>query len=280
MRKDSRVKVAVISFITAMLLLLFFPYFILNNIQLGQFKIVIPEYDRLGTFISGVTAPFLSLAAFVLLYLTYKSQKEELSDSKKILNEQSETQQTQRFETTFFNLLNLHHSIVNSIDLKISVKHTNEWKGEHWFENEEKKGRDCFREFYSAFTKAYNQQKRYSTKWDGTKHILESELVVVKESYNTFFAQHQHDLGHYFRNLYHLVKFIDNSEMKNKQMYVSLVRAQLSSHELLLIFYNCASDFGQKFTQFMPAYHFFKNMPTDLLLESSHKSFYPEKAYQ
>ncbi len=37
------------------LLMLFFPYFKLNNIQIGQFKIIIPDYDKLGTFISGVT---------------------------------------------------------------------------------------------------------------------------------------------------------------------------------------------------------------------------------
>jgi hypothetical protein len=252
----------------------------LSNIQVGNYKIVIPEYDKFGTFISGVTAPFLSLAAFVLLYLTYKSQKEELADSKKILKEQNTTQQTQRFETTFFNLLNLHHSIVNNIDLEIKDKHTDEWKGTHWYETEIKKGRDCFLTFYSGFKTAYKKQKANNSRFEGTLLVEDSELLTVKKAYYEFFGKHHYDLGHYFRNLYHLIKFIDKSEMPDKQMYVSLVRAQLSSHELLLIFYNCVSDYGQKFTPYMTTYHFLKNMPTELLLDKSHEDFYESAAFK
>lgn len=61
-------------------IMLLLPYYKLNNKTFGQFKIVIPEYDKLATFISGITAPFLSLAAFILLYLTYKSQRQELAE--------------------------------------------------------------------------------------------------------------------------------------------------------------------------------------------------------
>lgn len=277
-KKDKGLAIAIILLVIA-ILMLFFPYFKLNNIRVGQFKLIIPDYDKLGTFISGVTAPFLSLAAFVLLYLTYKSQKEELADSKKILKEQNTTQQTQRFETTFFNLLNLHHSIVTNIDLEIKEKHTDQWKGTHWYETEIKKGRDCFLTFYSGFKTAYKRNKSNNSKREGTLLVEDTEITTVKKAYFEFFEKHHYDLGHYFRNLYHLIKFIDKSDMPDKQMYVSLVRAQLSSHELLLIFYNCVSDFGQKFTPFMTKYHFLKNMPTELLLDESHENFYDESAY-
>ncbi|MBK8344630.1 MAG: hypothetical protein IPL12_15845 [Bacteroidetes bacterium] len=43
-------------------------------------------------------------------------------------------------------------------------------------------------------------------------------------------------MGHYFRNLYHIIKYIDNSNIENKRTYTNFVRAQLSSHELALIF--------------------------------------------
>lgn len=278
-KKDKGLIIAVTLLVIA-ILMLFFPYFKLNNIQVGNFKIVIPEYDKFGTFISGVTAPFLSLAAFVLLYLTYKSQKEELADSKKILKEQNTTQQTQRFETTFFNLLNLHHSIVNNIDLEIKEKHTDQWKETHWYETEIKKGRDCFLTFYAGFKTAYKKQKSNNSRSEETLLIEDTEIITVKKAYHEFFVKHHYDLGHYFRNLYHLIKFIDKSEMPDKQMYVSLVRAQLSSHELLLIFYNCTSDYGQKFTPYMTTYHFLKNMPTELLLDETHEAFYDGAAYK
>ncbi len=63
-------------------------------------------------------------------------------------------------------------------------------------------------------------------------------------------------------------------------MYVSLVRAQLSSHELLMLFYNCLSDYGKKFKPLIPDYHFLKNMPTELLIKPSHKQLYDEAAYK
>lgn len=279
-RKKDKGLILAVALLVIAILMLFFPYFKLDNIRLGGFHLTIPDYDKLGAFISGVTAPFLSLAAFVLLYLTYKSQKEELADSKNILKEQNLTQQTQRFETTFFNLLNLHHSIVNSIDLEIKEKQVDVSKGTHWDEMEIRKGRDCFRTFYSGFKTAYKRQKDSSPRIESTNLVENAELTIVKKAYNNFFEKHYYDLGHYFRNLYHLIKFIDKSGIDNKQMYVSLVRAQLSSHELLLIFYNCVSDHGKKFKPYMTTYHFLKNMPIEHLTEKSHKSFYDDAAYK
>jgi hypothetical protein len=269
---DLGVRLAIV-LLSIALLMLFFPYFMLDGIKFWKFKLTIPDYDTLGPFIEGITAPFLSIAAFILLYLTYKSQKQELTDSKEILRQQNATQQKQQFETTFFNLLNLHHTIVNSIDLKISTKHTNQWEGKHWYETEIKHGRDCFLTFYEGFETAYKRQKR--------EDLSDKELTIVKKAYYNFFGKHQYDLGHYFRNLYHIIKFIKKSDIQEKQMYVSLVRAQLSSHELLLLFYNCVSDYGLKFKPLISEYHFLKNMPREeYLLDTSHEQFYDSEAYK
>jgi len=252
-------------------IMLFFPYYILNGIGSRRYHVVIPEYNKLATFISGVTAPFLSLAAFILLYRTYKAQRLELADSKLMLKDQLSTMQKQRFETTFFSLLTLHNSIVNSIDL--TVKPIQYVLGDRSSTpNEKKYGRDCFVTFYQGLKIAYHGEKK-------SHNENEDELEIVKNAYFHFFSKHEYDLAHYFRTLYHLIKFIDQSEIQDKQRYVSLVRAQLSSHELLLLFYNCLSVVGTKFKPYMAKYHFLKNMNTDLLLDKSHEIFYDSSAY-
>ncbi|MFK4912057.1 putative phage abortive infection protein [Lactococcus petauri] len=54
------------------------------------------------------------------------------------------------------------------------------------------------------------------------------------------FSKHHNILGNYFRVLYKLIKQIMNSsfDMKQKEEYLGLTRAILSSEELLTIFYN------------------------------------------
>ena len=63
-------------------------------------------------------------------------------------------------------------------------------------------------------------------------------IKVYKEFY---FDDYKQILSHYFRNVYHIYKFIFTSELiekTKKQFYASLVRAQLSSDELYIILYN------------------------------------------
>ncbi|PAM91505.1 hypothetical protein B4N84_28050 [Flavobacterium sp. IR1] len=63
------------------------------------------------------------------------------------------------------------------------------------------------------------------------------------------FKGHSNFLGHYYRHLFHTVKFVanyDESIVKKveKKNYLRLLRAQLSNHEQALLFYNWLSDYG------------------------------------
>ena len=99
----------------------FIPYFKLDGILYGDYVIKIGDYNELGDFVGGITAPFLSMSAFLLLYLTYKSQKAELFETRKTLTEQNATLKKDQFEKTFFSLLNLHHEIISAMDFDSSL---------------------------------------------------------------------------------------------------------------------------------------------------------------
>ena len=180
-----------------------------------------------------------------------KATRKELEGQKEQMIEQNKTLKQQRFENTFFQMLNLHHQIVNSIDLPHPVN---------------LKSRDCFRYLYESF---------YNTMKDRDKSIhfsLEPYLVV--------YHRNESDLGHYFRNLYTITKFINNSEEIEKQKYADILRAQLSSHELLLLFYNCLSDYGnQKFKPLVEEYQLLKNISHKYLVDISHKRAFKSSAF-
>ena len=210
-------------------------------------------------------------------------QREELSETRKVFSIQSETLKKQQFESTFFNLLNLHHDIVNSIDLQSSV---DKYKGleKVWIgglteaQKVEKvieitTGRDCFVKFCKGFRNIYRENKKTN------EDLTEQELC--EKSYQEYYKNHQSDLGHYFRNLYHIFKFIKHSEVDNKKRYTSLARAQLSNDELFLLFYNGSSKHGRdKFLPLIEEFHLLKNLNRNFFIEeNNHQGFYNKSAY-
>jgi hypothetical protein len=61
---------------------------------------------------------------------------------------------------------------------------------------------------------------------------------------------HVSKLSHYVRNLYQLVKFVDDADetlisQEQKYNYATTIRSQLSVHEQLLLFYNAVSVLGK-----------------------------------
>jgi len=77
----------------------------------------------------------------------------------------------------------------------------------------------------------------------------------VKKKYEKFYEDFQDDLGHYFRLLYHLFKMIadrcDGTD-ERKYYYSQLVRAHLSTSELILLAYNCICGEGRhKFVRYL-----------------------------
>ena len=84
---------------------------------------------------------------------------------------------------------------------------------------------------------------------------------VIKFSiYDYYFHVYQSILGHYFRNLYHLVKYADKSPFSQafKNDHVKILRAQLSNYELLLLAYNGLHDYGEAFYPLIEKYELLK----------------------
>lgn len=271
-KKDWGLNVAIALLIIG-ILSLFIPYDRINGVKIGTFTINIDRYNNLGDFIGGVTTPFLSIAAFILLYMTYKSQKKELEESQEILRNQNEVMTKQQFETTFFNMINLHNQIVNQISIICDVH--DEYGNILKTRKETIRGRECFDGFYNIFRSFH---KSFFENPAVPKNPKDDFIDLV---YTEFYEKRQSMLGHYFRNLYHIVKFVDNANIKNKKEYTNILRAQLSKYELLLLYFNCLSRNGsEKFKPLVEKYSLLKNISADNeLLSYDCDSLYSPKAF-
>ncbi len=89
------------------------------------------------------------------------------------------------------------------------------------------------------------------------------------------FSGHASRLGHYFRHLYLAVKHVVQSkvviEYDEKMRYLKIIRAQLSNHEQMLLFYNWISDYGENWendtNQFFTEYRMIHNLWYDNLMK-------------
>ncbi|TDN97822.1 putative phage abortive infection protein [Sunxiuqinia elliptica] len=239
------------------------------------------KFGQFGDFIGGLIGSLWAFSGVILFYVALNEQRKdikinrealkqqisefelqrvELEETRKIFEQQHETQVYQRFENTFFQLLHNHNEIVNSLDLRAIKSHklTNT-------------GRDCFKSFYLNFSTELKDIE--------TSNKREAEVI---NSYIETYNKYEADLSHYFRNLYNIIKFIDNSEIKNKKIYTNFVRAQLSNYELIFLFYNCLSKNGiDKFKPLVEKYSLLKNINKSQLFEGHvFISKYKEKTFK
>lgn len=255
---------------------------------LGQFG------DMFGAANSLFSAfAFAGVIYTILLQRTeLQLQRQELEDTraeirgqKEQLQAQNITMRRQVFESSFFALLGAYQDNIKLLDIRSYKDHS-----------VIRQGKDCFESFFNNSVKS--AFKRLSKGENGftnselnfrIEKILNqpeyTELTILRGgvdnnatySYVYFFLEHQADVGHYFRTVYHLIRFVDESDLLDleKRQFCRILRAQMSTYELLLFFYNGISPYGyKKFWPLANKYSFFQNLDTDLLLDQSHVKYY------
>jgi hypothetical protein len=242
-------------------------------------KINSGKFGDFGSFISGAVGALWTLVSVILFYITLRLQRRELAlqrdeleltrgelhGQKNQMIQQNLTLRNQQFENTFFQLLSLYNSIVNSLYLR-----NNNTKAIIT------SGRDCFEVFYKRL-EAYLLD---IVNTNGNRYVKSATIEETIKAYNKLYNVEKSDMSHYFRTVYHIFKFIDKSDIQNKKQYIAITRAQLSSYEQVLIFYNCLHINGvEKFKPLIEEYAIFKNIDTNLLINKTHLEAYNIKAY-
>src|SRR5690606_14728030 len=112
------------------------------------------------------------------------------------------------------------------------------------------------------------------------KTMSEATVEQVVKGYHLVYDKNKADLSHYFRTIYHIFKFIDESKVIDKKRYASIARAQLSSYEQVLLFYNCLHQNGkEKFKPLIEKFSLFKNIDRNLIFSLEHLKEYDDNAF-
>ena len=227
-----------------------------------------------GSWLQGAVASLWSLAALLFIYATLiaqekqiRTQELELSDQKNTSKQQLHSIQLQNFENSFYAMLNLLQGIVSQMDDNSEYRTS---------------GRDCFKKWRTKLEK-YVVEKFLRVQALNSLHGIpysDSNPVsyeITLLAYDDFYVGTQEHLGHYFRTLYHLIKMVSNSPVlrtdAERKRYVSIVRAQLSAYELVLLYYNCVRPVADKFRDYVIQYDLFEHLDNKLLLQECHKDF-------
>lgn len=197
-----------------------------------------------GDAFGAVNALFSALAFAGLVYAIVLQRRElalqrkelratraELKGQREQLEAQNATFLRQSFENTFFQLLRLHIDIVNATVFTPSAP-----------AEATLTGRAVFEFLYQELAHSYESQPASI----GNDPEGRQRVVSIDLAYNQFYAEYQRLIGHYFRNLYHIFKFIRGSAVADKRRYAAIVRAQLSVSELHLLFYAGLSEHGRE----------------------------------
>lgn len=241
-------------------------------------KIDFSNTGQIGDTIGGIMGPFVAIAASLLTFLAfwvqYKANVQQRNDIA-----------LERFESNLFELIHIQQEITNNlIFIEKRLKNVYDKEGKLKTVVEENttigQGIDVFQLVYED----------YNFGMDGEYENCNSLIVGVRVLMSKVGVDHYTDLkelgclDHYFRHLYRVFKYIDDSNVigdKQKYQYASIVRASLSQYELIMLFYNCLSPNGnEKFKPLIERYAIFNNIRVDLLAVSEHENLYAEGAYK
>jgi hypothetical protein len=183
----------------------------------------------IGDWIGGTAAPLLNFAAFIVLLVSINYQREEMrlarieyNASMNELREQREVQKQQKFETTFFNLINLHSELTKNVK--------NGLKGSP-------SSGDVFQQLNRHISVSYKQRIVNYSPTNG-EEAIDSNYEALRTPVKSSYMRSESVLGPYTRNMASIFKSICSVKNSNDRLtYLDIYISQLSSDELVWLFY-------------------------------------------
>jgi hypothetical protein len=304
-------------FLIALLVVLFIisswliNYYLLNRLKNDDKAATGEMFGAVNALYSG-----LALAGIILTILL---QRRELKETRKEFKVENETSKTQQFESTFFNLLENQlqitkdlQSTVNGILQDFTQAVSKKYEGREFFMVSKSEIARILKALayakydrwdywtYAAIGPTQDDPTEENTDlteariyyanlfynisekdWKKAKKLNLEKRVTL--AYGHFLIKHHHAIGHYFRHLYYILKFLQNSEkdqlvglnddeaiIKKKKFYyyAQFVQAQMSEYELMLLYYHCL--FYPNMKKLLVHYKILNNVAIEDLVATDH----------
>lgn len=224
--------------------------------------------------------------------------REEYEKTNIELDEQNRTLLLQRFENTFFNILSSHNEVMTSIrpefkEIYEKFKNKAEVERELKFFNDNNSilYEDVILKWFTFepidFIGILNGERVNEKASKALAYCRENidlvhefflkvyekrefKYILINQVYEEIYNEYHHILGHFFRSMHRLVKYIDNSiiiDNEEKKFYLGIVRSQITTYEHIMLFYNCLSPYGNdSFMPLVKKYDFLDEMKYELII--------------
>lgn len=187
------------------------------------------DWAGFGSYIGGTLGTVFAFASFWILFYTFASQQK-----------QAKNNELQKFETTFYSLLELHNQSLRELEIDIN-KLNIIFKGNQTASS-------------ALLWSTFDSKLVYGTSESDVNRIIEYRLKKTQEN-----ILEEVELSQYFRILYQLLKFVatynicntghrfddeyldneDNINVEYEKMYTSLVRGFVPVKLLPILAINC-----------------------------------------
>lgn len=260
---------------------LFIIFSFIAPIMFSQYySLIIFDEDTaaIGDTIGGIMSPFIGISGVIMTGIAFYAQYRA--------NEMVRNQfELQKFENQFHEMLRLHKENVNGIEIQKNDSNS-VIKGRSVFYEMKKEfttalyivknliqNIDDIKKVYDIFFWGLNKEasneiekmileeikkielfhkNKKNNKFDLLNVISTEQSVLYKSNLSiTFLAGYNSHLGHYYRHLFHIVKFVAKQSEKlisedKKMEYLKILRNQLSNYEQEMLFYNWLCGYGNK----------------------------------
>jgi len=214
---------------------------IISCIVYGLMIYDLKDRGTFGDMFGALTALFSGLAFAGIIYTILlqrqelRLQRRELRLSRQEFSTQNSTLKKQRFDNTFFNLLNHHLSVVSAIFFHISRR---------------VEGQGAFSEAYQGIishTSNTFYQFKQENGIDKKKDISDLEITMLERLLDKMtrriFKEMPNDYPLYAQSLYQLLKFLDSSNLLDSEeervFYSEIIKDQMTDQEKVMIMYYC-----------------------------------------
>lgn len=243
-----------IAYISITLSVLLTIWFLLSGEMLGG-SFSNPDFNKIKNiqpFISGIAVPLITFGTSLLVIETFKNTT------------------LQNISNNFFKLIDQNRKILEGVNCDTTHLPKDEIKS---------KGKDFFDDICERIAVDYsailNNDEEYLKKMD---EVLKTNVLnkcgkdLLIQIYDYYYHVHQSDLGHYFRNLYYIVRYVEKSKIReeDKIEFIKILRSQLSNYELLLLAYNGLHPYGLEFYKYIETFELLKSLNNESRLPDSY----------
>ena len=217
------------------------------------------DTGQIGDTIGGIMGPFIAIAAagltFIAFWVQYKANIQQRHDIA-----------IERFESNLFEMIHIQQEIINGLKIETVGAHENRTLS---------MGRDVFQCLYEILAVRMDLDNVNSPQTLKRLLGMTDEAKTKLESVNELCS-----LDHYYRHLYRIFKYIDDSDSNlisedKKYEYAAIIRATLSPYELVMIFYNGFSH--PKFKNLIEKYALLNNLRCNMLASAKDRAMYANK---